>query len=74
MRSECGVLNTHFLTGSTMGLPPPSEMNGMPVSSTMAITAMVSPVVLPPSRMSTLSFSSRRFVKVTACLASPPVS
>ena len=28
MRSVCGVLNTHFLTGSTITTAPASEMNG----------------------------------------------
>ena len=30
MRSVCGVLNTHFFTGSMMPTAPASEMNGVP--------------------------------------------
>ena len=33
MMSFCGVLNTHFFTGSTMTLAPASEMNGICASS-----------------------------------------
>ena len=74
MRSECGILNTHFLTGSTITLAPASEMNGIWASSTSGTTAMVSPVVLPPTMMSTLSSSIRRRANVAACLASPALS
>ena len=53
MRSECGVLKTHFLTGSTITEAPPSEMNGSSASSTSCSTAMLSPVVVPPMIAST---------------------
>ena len=39
MRSVCGVLNTHFLTGSTITTAPASEMNGMPACSASGTAA-----------------------------------
>ena len=39
--SVCGVLNTHFFTGSTIGMPPASEMKGICASSNSGIIAMV---------------------------------
>ena len=74
MRSVCGVLNTHFLTGSTMPTAPASETNGVPDCSASGIAAIVVPVVEPPTMMSTLSCSSRRLAKVRAFSASPASS
>ena len=74
MRSVCGVLNTHFLTGSTITTAPASEMNGTPACSASGTAAMVAPVVEPPTMMSTLSCSIRRLAKVRAFSASPPSS
>ena len=74
MRSVWGVLKTHFFTGSTMTEAPASEMKGISARSTSLITAMVSPVVVPPMMKSTLSCSMRRLTKVTAFLALVPVS
>ncbi|MNC86886.1 hypothetical protein D3C83_25730 [compost metagenome] len=74
MRSVCGVLNTHFLTGSVITTAPAREMNGMPAASTSGTTAIVSPVVEPPTITSTLSCSIRRLTKVRAFSASPAES
>ena len=74
MRSVCGVLNTHFFTGSMITTAPASEMNGMPAASTSGTTAIVSPVVEPPTITSTLSCSIRRLAKVRAFSASPAES
>ena len=74
MRSVCGVLKTHFLTGSTITTAPASEMKGMPACSTSGTTAIVVPVVEPPTITSTLSCSSSRLAKVRAFSASPASS
>ena len=74
MRSVCGVLNTHFLVGSTMPTAPANEMNGISASSNTGIIAMVVPDVVPPSTATTLSSSTRRVAKVRALSASPPSS
>ena len=52
---------------------PASDMNGICAASTSGITAMVSPVVEPPTMTSTLSWSIRRLTKVRAFSASPAV-
>jgi hypothetical protein len=74
MRSVCGVLNTHFFTGSMITTAPASEMNGTPAASASGTAAMVSPVVEPPTSTSTLSCSIRRFTKPRAFSASPAES
>ena len=74
MRSVWGVLNTHFLTGSMMLTAPASEMNGISLRSASGTAAMVVAVVDPPIRISTLSFSIRRLVKVVALSPAPPSS
>ncbi len=74
MRSVAGVLNTHFLTGSTITTAPASEMKGTSACSISGITAIVSPVVEPPTMASTLSSSIRRLTKVRALSALPPES
>ena len=61
MRSVCGVLNTHFFTGSTITTAPASEMKGICALSASGTAAIVSPVVEPPTSTSTLSCSIRRF-------------
>ncbi len=53
---------------------PASEMNGIPAASTSLITAMVSPVVVPPMMTSTWSCWIRRLTKVSASLADEPES
>ena len=73
-RSEWGVLNTHFFTGSTITTAPASEMNGTPAASASGTAAMVSPVVEPPTSTSTLSCSIRRLTKPRAFSASPAES
>ena len=74
MRSVCGVLNTHFFTGSMITTAPASEMNGMLARSTSGAIAIVAPVVVPPISTSTLSDSIRRLVKPLALAASLPSS
>ncbi len=74
MRSVCGVLKTHFFTGSTITTAPASEMNGTPACSTSGTAAIVSPVVEPPTMTSTLSCSISRLAKVRAFSASPASS
>ena len=74
MRSVCGVLNTHFFTGSTIATLPASEMNGMPAASASGTAAMVSPVLEPPTMTSTLSCSISRLTNVRAFSASPAES
>ena len=74
MRSVCGVLKTHFLTGSMMTTPPASETNGICAFSTRGAMAIVAPVVVPPMTTSTLSDSSRRLAKLFALAASLPSS
>ncbi len=74
MRSVCGVLNTHFFTGSTITTAPASDTNGTPAASASGTAAMVSPVVEPPTMRSTLSCSIRRFTKPRAFSASPAES
>ncbi len=74
MRSVCGVLKTHFFAGSTMPTAPASETKGTPACSTIGTTAIVVPVVLPPTMRSTLSCSSSRLAKVRAFSASPASS
>ena len=74
MRSVCGVLKTHFLTGSMITTAPASETNGVCAASTSGTTAIVVPVVEPPTITSTRSCSSKRLAKVRAFSASPPSS
>ena len=74
MRSVCGVLNIHFLTGSVTTTAPAREIIGTPALSTSGAIAMVEPVVVPPTIRSTLSSSIRRLPKLLALLASPPSS
>ena len=74
MRSVCGVLNTHFLTGSTITTAPASEMNGICACSTSGTAAIVVPVVEPPTITSTLSCSISRLANVRAFSASPASS
>ena len=74
MRSVCGVLNTHSLTGSMISMAPASEMNGISASSTTGMIDMVVPVVVPPMIATTSSSSTRRVAKVRALFGSPPSS
>ena len=74
MRSVCGVLNTHFFAGSTITTAPASDTNGTPALSASGTTAIVVPVVEPPTMASTLSCSSSRLAKVRAFSASPASS
>ena len=61
-------------TGSTISMPPASEIKGTCASSNTGIIAMVVPVVVPPTMATTLSSSMSRVAKVRALLASPPSS
>jgi hypothetical protein len=67
-------LKTHFLTGSTITTAPAREMKGTPAFSASGTMDMVAPVVVPPTRRSTLSSSIRRLAKPLALLASLPSS
>ena len=66
MRSVCGVLKFHFLTGDTACTAPAKLISGMPASSASGMIAMVLAVVEPASSASTLSCSIRRVAKVRA--------
>ena len=71
--SVCGVLNTYFFTGSTIGMPPASEMKGLCLLEDGDIDIEV-PVVVPPITAATLSSSTKRVANVRAAWASPPSS
>ena len=74
MRSVCGVLKTHFFTGSITTTAPASEIKGTSALVTNGTIDMVAPVVVPPMITSTLSLSIRRLVKPLALFASLPSS
>ena len=74
MRSEVGILNTHFRTGSTMTTAPASDRSGTCARSTSGTMAMVEPVLVGPMMRSTRSDSIRRLAKVLALAASLPSS
>ena len=74
MRSVCGVLKTHFLTGSTMVTPAAQEINGTSTFSMYSITAIVVPVRLGPTMASTSLPSTRRLAAFNVSAGSPLVS
>ena len=57
-----------------MTTAPASEMKGVPDFSASGTIDIVAPVVVPPTRISTLSSSIRRLAKPLALLASLPSS
>ncbi len=74
IRSVCGVLKFHFLTGNTACTAPAKLMSGIWFSSASPMSGIVVAVVEPARRASTLSSSMRRIAKVRAWLGSPPSS
>ena len=74
IRSVCGVLKFHFLTGCTACTAPAKLISGTCASSASGMIAIVVAVVEPASSASTLSCSIARVPKVRAWFGSPPSS